>query len=271
MPTLSIITVTYNRVEALKRNIASVLVQTFADIEHIIVDNMSNDGTEQTVYEYQRTAPYPVIYIREPDTGIYNAINKGLRRATGVWTHILHSDDQYASPSALNNVFTRDLIRYDLIANAILVASAGHPVQKYLWVPEYKSDIYHYDFPHTGVILKKEFYEKYGYYDERFRIVSDAIHNALYYPKASYLIVDAPLVLMSGAGISNKPSARNLYESTVCVLFYHQFPWRVKIAIICRYVFLYLTRRRFFRRLTKWIEHGAESNTQETAGQNRAA
>jgi len=271
MPTLSIVTVTYNRAASLKQNVASVLAQTFTDIEHIIVDNMSNDGTKQIVRDYQCIAPYPVIYIRERDTGIYNAVNKGLRRATGMWTHILHSDDQYVSSSSLSNVFVRDLSRYDLIANAILVTDTAHPAQRHLWVPEYKSDIRHYDFPHTGVILKKEFYEKYGYYDERFRIVSDAIHNALYYPKALYLIVDAPLVLMSGAGISNKPSARNLYESTVCVLFYHQFPWRVKIAIICRYVFLYLTRRRFFRRLTRWIEHGAESNTQETVGQNRAA
>jgi glycosyltransferase involved in cell wall biosynthesis len=242
MPTLSIITVTYNRAESLQRNIASVLAQTFADIEHIVVDDMSNDGTEQTVCEYQPTAPYPVIYIREPDTGIYNAINKGLRRAAGVWTHILHSDDQYAGPSALSNVFARDLSRYDLIANAILVTDTTRLAQQRLWLPEYKSDIRHYNFPHTGVILRKAFYEKYGYYDERFRIVSDGIHNALHYPKASYLIIDAPLVVMSGAGISTRPSVRNLYESTVCVLFYHQFPWRVKAAIIRQYVFLYLKR-----------------------------
>lgn len=253
MPTLSIITVTYNRAESLQRNIASVLAQTFADIEHIIVDNMSNDGTEQTVCEYQRTAPYPVIYIREPDTGIYNAINKGLRRATGVWTHILHSDDQYTGPSALSNVFARDLSRYDLIANAILVTDTARLAQQQLWLPEYKSDIRHYNFPHTGVILRKAFYEKYGYYDERFRIVSDAIHNALYYPKASYLIVDAPLVLMSGSGISSIPSVRNLYEFSVCVLIYHRFTWRVKIFVVCRYLFLYVARQRFFRNLVRAV------------------
>ena len=101
MVKLSIITATYNNVIGLKRNIDSVLNKTFKDKEHIIVDNLSNDGTDLLVKDYAGNAGYPVIYIRERDNGIYNAFNKGIKAANGKWVHILNSDDCYYNDSSL--------------------------------------------------------------------------------------------------------------------------------------------------------------------------
>lgn len=242
MPSLSIITVTHNRAEVLKNNIASVLSQTFTDIEHIVVDNMSKDDTEHIVQEYQQTALYPVIYIREPDMGMYNAMNKGLKQASGVWTHILNSDDQYADPSVLSGVFALDIDSYDLIASAIFVVEAEHPERKLLWRPEFNRELHHYNFPHPGIILKKQFYERHGYYDESYRIASDAMHGTLHYAKALYLILDAPLVVMANSGMSNQPSLRNLYESSLTVIAYHKFPLHAKVLIIVQYLASFLTK-----------------------------
>ena len=88
---ITVITPTFNRAIKLKRNIESVKSQTFLDIEHIIVDNMSMDGTEQIVKSYQQEASYPVTYIRERDTGPYEAMNKGkvqmIQQVRKGWNH----------------------------------------------------------------------------------------------------------------------------------------------------------------------------------------
>lgn len=231
MPTLSIITVTYNRADVLKHNLASVSGQTFTDIEHIIVDNMSSDGTDQMVSDYRTTAPYPVIYIREPDTGIYNAMNKGLRTASGVWTHILNSDDGYAKPTVLQELFRKELGGYDLIANAVLMVEDCAEQTQHIWIPNYDDRINHYNFPHTGTITRTSFYRIHGYYREDFRIVSDAVYGIEHYPKANYTIVESPLVIMRRGGASESPSFRNIYEKMLCLLCYHRFPLLKKAEI----------------------------------------
>ncbi|GAI64996.1 unnamed protein product, partial [marine sediment metagenome] len=67
------------------RNLESVSSQNFKNKEHIIIDNLSNDGTEDLIKNYKTNVTYPVIYIREKDFGIYNAMNKGIRIAKGDW------------------------------------------------------------------------------------------------------------------------------------------------------------------------------------------
>ena len=228
---LSIVTPTYNRVHTLKDTLASVAGQTFKDIEHILVDNMSNDGTEALLREYQERAPYPVRYLREPDHGMYEAVNKGLKQATAEWTHILNSDDCYAAPTSLSTVFDRDLADYDLIANAIEIVNLPGEQKKLLWIPEYRTDISHFFFPHPGIILRRSFYEHHGYYDDRFKIVSDAIYGAQHYDKARRLIDrHHVLVRMDYGGISQQASLRNLSETLICTLWYHRLPLRVKLS-----------------------------------------
>jgi glycosyltransferase involved in cell wall biosynthesis len=242
---LSIVTPTFNRREELKNNIASVLVQTFANIEHIIIDNMSNDGTEDLINNYIKEAPYPVIYIREPDHGIYNAMNKGIQRASGKWIHILNSDDCYDSSVALQKIFQKNVDEYEIIANGIICKSSKYyPHDKY-WKPEYKKKIRHFDFPHPGIIIKNQFYKTHGLYSERFKIVSDAIYVADNFYDSKYLIIDEPLVQMSIDGISNQNSFLSLYETVYCILFHHKFPFLIKIYYSLRKIGAYLIKSRF--------------------------
>ena len=100
MMKLSIITINYNNAEGLRKTLASVASQTYADIEHIIVDGGSTDGSVEVIREYEqslasRLSPLAsnLKWVSEKDTGIYNAMNKGIRMATGEYIEILNSGD----------------------------------------------------------------------------------------------------------------------------------------------------------------------------------
>ena len=99
--TISVLTPTFNRAHTLPRAVASVLAQSHAPVEHLILDNLSTDTTADAVADYARRAAYPVVHIRERDTGMYDALNRGIARATGEAIYILNDDDALADPRAL--------------------------------------------------------------------------------------------------------------------------------------------------------------------------
>ncbi|MHB8276119.1 MAG: glycosyltransferase [Candidatus Humimicrobiaceae bacterium] len=238
MAQISIVTVTYNNAEKLRANIDSVLSQSFCNIEHIIVDNLSRDDTESLVKEYKNKADYPVIYIREKDNGIYNAMNKGIQASSGVWVHTLNSDDYYYSEKSLSSLNTEDNEGYDVIANAILTKNekTGSIISK--WVPDYNKEINHYNFPHSGMVIKKDFYEKYGYYNEKYRILSDAMYCMKFLPFAKYKIYEEPLVVMLDSGISNKFSFTKSRELMIFTLCYYKGPLKYRIKFIIKNLFM---------------------------------
>jgi len=94
---ISIITVCFNAASVIEDCLASVAEQTFADIEHIVIDGGSSDETVATVKRY----PHVSVLVSEPDQGIYDAMNKGLRLATGAYVLFLNADDRFAAATAL--------------------------------------------------------------------------------------------------------------------------------------------------------------------------
>jgi len=103
---ISIITVTNNSEKTLASTIESVLQQTYPDIEYIIVDGDSQDKTVSIIQEYEPAFTGRLRWISEPDRGMYDAMNKGIRMATGDIVGILNSDDFYASPQIIENIAT---------------------------------------------------------------------------------------------------------------------------------------------------------------------
>jgi len=233
MTKLSIVTATYNRITVLRKNIQSVANQSLKDKEHIIVDSLSTDGTDKLISDYIKGADYPVIYIREKDSGPYDAINKGIKISNGEWVHTLHSDDCYYNSENLEKVLSADNKNIDVLACAILVKDIGSFYsESSLWIPAYNDKIKHYSFPHTGMIIRKSFYESNGYYNTNFKIISDAIFVIENMPKAKYFISETPLVIMDTKGISNTVSFRKIYERTICTIFYYKFSLVYKIKFI---------------------------------------
>lgn len=110
MNKISIITINYNDAEGLRKTLASVASQTYTDIEHIIVDGASTDGSIDIIREYdtanQSSAnPIRIVWVSEKDKGIYDAMNKGVVKASGEYLLFLNGGDALASPNAIEDVF----------------------------------------------------------------------------------------------------------------------------------------------------------------------
>lgn len=101
---ISIVTITYNAARSLQRTLDSVARQTYREIEHLIVDGASKDDTVALAQHYQQTVPYQVVVSSEPDKGLYDAMNKGLERATGDYIVFLNAGDMLHDAKTLETV-----------------------------------------------------------------------------------------------------------------------------------------------------------------------
>ena len=102
LPLISIVTVVYNDARNIETTIASVLNQNYPYFEYIIIDGNSNDGTVDIINKYSGK---PAYIISEPDNGIYDAMNKGIEKASGEWIHFLNSGDAYCNTDVLSDIF----------------------------------------------------------------------------------------------------------------------------------------------------------------------
>lgn len=106
---ISIITINYNDAEGLRKTLTSVAAQTYTDIEHIIVDGASTDGSVDIIREYETvnlssTNPIRIVWVSEKDKGIYDAMNKGVAKSSGEYLLFLNGGDTLASPTAIEDV-----------------------------------------------------------------------------------------------------------------------------------------------------------------------
>ena len=106
MVTLSIITINYNNKKGLLKTINSIKEQSFIDFEWIIIDGGSTDGSVEIIRENESRIAY---WISEPDKGVYDAMNKGILRANGVWLNFMNSGDTFEGKDTLRNVFSENI------------------------------------------------------------------------------------------------------------------------------------------------------------------
>jgi glycosyltransferase involved in cell wall biosynthesis len=172
---VSVITVTFNSATTIGQTILSVIDQTYSNIEYIIVDGQSTDGTLATVEKYRHRISK---VISEKDEGLYDAINKGIDAATGDIIAILHSDDFYTGPSVVEEyvkVFERekcDAVYADLYY--VLKENSEKIVRK--WKSgEYSQGAFLRGWmpPHPTFFVRKHVYEKYGKFNTDFWTSAD--------------------------------------------------------------------------------------------------
>lgn len=205
---ISIITAVYNRKDTLRQAIESVQSQTYPNIEHIIQDGGSNDGSLDVIQEMSDSRTFCE---SKSDTGIYNAINRGIARANGDVIGLLHSDDFYASVNVVEKVANAlednklsgvygDLNYVSASNQSRLIRSwvAGTFSKEKLrrgWMP-----------PHPTVFLRREVFEKYGAYNESYKISADYDAMLRYFGNDCLRLDYIPEVLihMRTGGESNK-------------------------------------------------------------------
>lgn len=173
---ISIVTATYNSANTIKDTIESVLKQDYHNIEHIIVDGVSKDDTLAIVQSYgDKIAKV----ISEPDKGIYDAMNKGIKMATGDVIGILNSDDFFATDNVISLIVSgfENNPELDGVYSNLFYVEQDNPskiVRHWVSKPFKQKSFFHgWHPPHPTLYLKKEVYEKYGYFDLNFPLAAD--------------------------------------------------------------------------------------------------
>lgn len=212
---ISIITITYNSAKTLRRALDSIQEQHYENIEHVIVDGASTDGTVALIESYAAEHKN-VKWVSEKDDGIYNAINKGIRMATGDVIGFLHSDDVFYSSDSIGKIVhaitssQADVVYGDLQycnGEKVVRRWKSNPFNpralKYGWMP-----------PHPTVYVRKEVYQQVGEYDEWFRISADYdMILRIFTAGLKTQYIPEVLVCMEVGGVSNKNTKARLSKT----------------------------------------------------------
>lgn len=226
---LSIITINYNNAEGLRKTLASVAAQTYRDIEHIVIDGASIDGSVEVIKDYvNQCLMYDVLWVSEKDNGIYHAMSKGVQRATGDYVWILNSGDCVATPDAVERMMNTIHSFGDktglpiLLGNIVKVYSEGKMVseKKMSKANTPKSmdvsmlTFYKGTVPQDAAFVRRDLFEKYGCFDETMKICADW---KLYLDMIALggvvpMYVDIDVVLFDMSGVSNVNHKQRLAE-----------------------------------------------------------
>ncbi len=213
MTLLSIITINRNNAVGLDETMKSVASQTNSIIEYIVIDGASSDGSIGVIKKYTDSLAGRLKWISEPDNGIYNAMNKGVRMATGEYVQFLNSGDCLASGDVTEKMIA-ELKRNDypsiLYGNMLKDMPDGRVVRDRCFAGQEISFLGFYTgtLNHSPAYIRKDLFDKYGLYDENLRIVSDwkwylqAI--ILGEEKPVYTDIDVTLFDMHGISETNK-------------------------------------------------------------------
>lgn len=200
---ISIITAVFNAKNTVENTIKSVFNQAYPNIEYIIIDGGSTDGTVDIIKKYEDKISY---WVSEEDGGIYDAWNKGLEKATGEWVCFLGADDQLVkdhTETYMNYIleakeeFDYVMSKVDLVdKSGSFIRTIGKP---YKWNAFKKRMC----CLHTGSMHSKKYFDKYGYFDTKYRIVGD--YEILLRAKDNLKVgyIDKSTVKMQIGGVSD--------------------------------------------------------------------
>lgn len=205
---VSIITVVYNGEATIESAIRSVREQDYQDIEYIIIDGASKDGTVDIVKKHK---DFISKLISEPDRGIYDAMNKGISHATGDIIGILNADDMYASPDVVSSVVKKlEESKADaLVGDLVFVKPTDlDKVIRYYSSKDFKIERFEKGDmpPHPTFFVRKEVYERFGTFNTDYRIIADfdLMLRFLYKHRVSFAYLPKVMVKMRTGGLTNQ-------------------------------------------------------------------
>lgn len=178
---LTILTINLNNASGLEKTMRSVLTQSFKAFDYIVIDGASTDGSIDVIKHFEPKFDGRLKWVSEPDSGIYNAMNKGLHMATGDYIQILNSGDTLASQDVTERMLaevqritkSEGKIPDIVYGNMTKVDSDGKIVGKSGKAEYSLRQFYSSTLNHDCAYIRRDLFEKYGYYDENLKIVSD--------------------------------------------------------------------------------------------------
>lgn len=206
-PKVSIITVCYNSETTIEDTLQSVINQSYPNIEYIVIDGVSTDNTLSIINKYKDKI---TTIVSEKDNGIYDAINKGIRLATGDIIANLNSDDFYIDNHVIADaVGTFEKEKTDTLYGDLYYVDAidTNKIVRYWKSKQYKEGLFLKGWmpPHPTFFVKKEVYQKYGLFDLQFKSAADyeIMLRFVHRFKTSIAYLPRVIVKMRVGGVSN--------------------------------------------------------------------
>lgn len=199
---VTIITVCYNSERTIRRTMESVLEQTYTNIEYIIIDGKSMDTTMQIVGELAPLFGEKIKVVSEPDEGIYDAMNKGVKLAKGELIGIINSDDYYEKDAVENIVNSWDRKPGQILHGLMRQLKNGKEYGVILTTCDF---LYEKMIQHPSCFVTKDVYEKIGLFDTQYRCVADMdfMIRAYESEKVSFKPVYRVIATFSEGGMSD--------------------------------------------------------------------
>ncbi|MDQ6472078.1 glycosyltransferase family 2 protein [Flavobacterium sp. LHD-80] len=208
MSKLSIITINFNNLDGLKRTVESIINQTWQEFEYIIIDGGSTDGSVAYIESKSDKIDY---WINEKDTGVYNAMNKGVIKAKGEYLLFLNSGDHFYNNDVLQKC-NKFLVEKDLIYFNLNIVD-----QTASWIRTYTDNLFFSylakdTLPHPATFIKKILFHKVGLFDENLKIVSDwkFFIQSICKFNSSYIRIDQTLSTFYLDGLSSDPKNQKI-------------------------------------------------------------
>jgi glycosyltransferase involved in cell wall biosynthesis len=207
---ISIITATYNSQETIRDTIESVINQKYNNIEYIIIDGASTDSTLDLIRSYEENFKKALIdfrYVSEPDNGIYDAMNKGIRMATGEWIGILNSDDWYNDSAVSELVKIQVKNEFSIISANMNKVDKNKKILKVLYNKKNLPKYIRRTMPinHPATFVNRSVYDKIGNYNCEYRLSADYdLILRAYNTGVHFIFMDTILVNMRNTGATHQ-------------------------------------------------------------------
>lgn len=219
---ISIITINYNNASGLEKTLNSVLSQAFTDFEYIVIDGASTDGSAEKI---QSKADEFSFWCSETDKGIYDAMNKGIKAATGNYILFLNSGDYFAHPEVLSKAVA-EIGEEDLVYGNLMIVEEHRS-----WLKTYPAKLQFSYFikdtlPHPATFIKRNLFHTIGLYNESLKIVADWEFFILAVTKFNCTYKHIPVTISEFMydGISSKPEFNTLRLSEIKNVLIKNFP-----------------------------------------------
>lgn len=218
--------------------IKSVVSQSYKNLEYIIIDGGSTDSTMEIVNRYR---PHITTIVSEKDNGLYDAMNKGLKMATGEWIIFINAGDVFASPDVLQNIFNTPIedecsLIFGGITQYSLLLKVKHTDPAPIWPQENGPFPYRETMPgfHQATFYRTELLKKHPYRCNEYKIAADwASMIDILDLKKPYKVVNTTIAWYQVGGISTEISFSHFREREK--IKGYQFQWKAKIQMIVLY------------------------------------
>ena len=228
---ISVVTVCYNVADCIEQTMLSVLNQSYPDIEYIVIDGGSTDGTVDIIKKYADRLAY---WVSEPDKGIYDAMNKGIAAASGSYINFMNAGDTFASENTVARVVESINEGSDVIYGGSITHSKNGKEKAACPNPFFRQQkwLKHPGINHQSTFIKNSLLKKYGF-DCRYRIAADFnLLDIIYRNKGVFQELDYPVARYDMSGISSVSHSCRIREfAAISGYSPHSFRVRLHIAV----------------------------------------